>query len=308
MRLTRRQTMFGLAAVAGLGPIRAVAGNQTRLTGRAFGTGWSVAATAIPDPGETARWIEAALGLIDAEMSPFRPDSALSRFNAGAVETVVSADFQRVVQAALAVAKASGGAFDPTVGPAVNRYGFGPIRGSLRPGGWRDIRCEGQRLSARAPVTLDLCGIAKGFAVDALTTILARQSDRFIIEIGGEIRARGDWPVGIADPVRGGIHSRLRLADAALATSGDGVNGYDLAGRRWSHVIDPATGQPVRGGIASVSVIARDAMTADALATAALVMGEARGMDFVTAQGAEAMFLIREGGGLRRAASPGFGA
>ncbi len=306
MRITRRRTLFGLAML-GL-PLPALAGGPARLSGRAFGTGWSVAARDLPDPEALARRIAAALAAIDAQMSPFRPDSTLTRFNTSHPALAVPQDFARVARAALEMARASGGAFDPTVGPAVNRYGFGPIRGDFAPGGWRRIACEGGRLIRQGAVTLDLCGIAKGFAVDRLAEILAAETAEFVVEIGGEIRAQGEWPVGIADPLRGGVHSRIRLTSGAVATSGDAVNGYDAGGRRWSHTIDPATGRPVAGGLASVSVIAPTAMQADALATALLVMGEERGLAFAREQDAGAMYLIREGQGLRASLNPAFAA
>ncbi|OWJ73357.1 FAD:protein FMN transferase [Haematobacter missouriensis] len=298
MRLTRRSVFLGLAAVAGL-PQMAQAGEASRLSGRAFGTGWTALAEGLRDPERVAQRIRATLEAVDAEMSPFRPDSALSRFNAGGQDLPVSSDFEHVTRAALMVAAASGGACDPSVGPAVHRFGFGPIQGTYQPGGWQAIRCAEGRLWSEGPVTLDLCGIAKGFAVDRLAAVLGEESPSFIVEIGGEIFAQGDWPVGIADPLAGGVRSRIRLRDAAVATTGDAVNGFSHGGRRWSHVIDPATGAPVANDIASVSVIAPTAMQADALATALMVMGEERGLAFAAEQRVGALFLIRDSGGLR---------
>ena len=306
MKLTRRNALFGLA-VAGL-PLPAFAGTRSRLSGRAFGTTWTVIAEDLRDPEAVAAKVRAALGAIDAEMSPFRTDSALSRFNGGAGVVAVSNDFEEVTRAALAVAAASGGACDPSVGPAVHRYGFGPIEGNFRAGGWRDICCEDGRLWSDVPVTLDLCGIAKGFAVDRLSALLSEESDSFIVEIGGEIRAQGSWPVGIADPVAGGIHRRIRLRAGAVATSGDAINGFDIGGRRWSHVIDPLTGAPVENRVASVSVLAPSAMLADAMATALMVMGEQRGLTFAARHGLGAFFLIREGAGLRASHNATFAA
>lgn len=310
MRITRRAALFGLAAIAGLGPVQAFAGDRVRLSGRAFGTTWSVIARDTGDPQVLAEKIRAMLAGIDAEMSPFRPNSALTRFNTDAPELRVSGDFTTVARAALDMALISDGAFDPTVGPAVARYGFGPIRGRAGSsnGNWRRIACGDGRLSRQGNVTLDLCGIAKGFAVDRLAELVGAASAAFIVEIGGEIRAQGDWPVGIADPDKGGVHSRIRLGSAAVATSGDAVNRYDIGGRRYSHTIDPATGEPVPGDIASVSVIAESAMRADALATALLVMGEKRGLAFADSQSVGALYLIRDNGALRPGFNAGFAA
>lgn len=306
MTITRRNALFGLAAIAGLGPLKAFASDRMRLSGRAFGTTWHVVARDLAAPEALAARIGALLDGIDAEMSPFRPDSSLTRFNTTAPKVAVSDDFAKVARAALGMARISGGAFDPTVGPAVGRYGFGPIRGD--PGDWRRIACEEGSLMRQGGVTLDLCGIAKGFAVDRLAELVGTEATDFIVEIGGEIRAQGDWPVGIADPDKGGVHSRVRLDSNAVATSGDAVNRYDIGGRRYSHTIDPATGEPVAGNIASVSVIAESAMRADALATALLVMGEERGLAFADGQRVGALYLIRDGDGLRASANAAFAA
>ncbi len=304
MRITRRSALFGLAAIAGLGPMKAFAAGRVRLSGRAFGTTWHVVARDLAAPEALAPRIGALLDEIDAQMSPFRPDSALTRFNMTAPRVRVSGDFAEVAQAALDMARISDGAFDPTVGPAVARYGFGPIRG--RAGDWRQIACADGHLLRQGSVTLDLCGIAKGFAVDRLAELVSTQTSDFIVEIGGEIRTKGDWPVGIADPDKGGVHSRIRLGSCAVATSGDAVNHYDIGGRRYSHTIDPATGKPVADNIASVSVIAESAMHADALATALLVMGEERGLAFADEQGVGALYLIRDRGLLRASMNTAF--
>ncbi|RWR21182.1 FAD:protein FMN transferase [Sinirhodobacter populi] len=310
-RPTRRLVLAGLAGV-GLMPGAALAGERLRLSGRAFGTDWHVVTPGLTDPRATARRIAATLAQVDRAMSPFRPDSEITRFNTLMPAMQVSPDFARVAGAALATAQASGGAFDPTVGPAVHRYGFGPITGPER-ADWRRIACEGDRLTREGAVTLDLCGIAKGYAADRIADLLRAETGDFLIEIGGEIRAEGlaadgGWPIGIADPLAGGVHDRIRLREGAVATSGDAVNRIDMGGRRYSHTIDPATRAPVRGDIASVSVIAETAMRADALATALWVMGEERGLDFAQAQGVGVLYLIRDAGGLRAASNAAFAA
>lgn len=311
MRMTRRAMLTGLAALAGAGvmPLAAGAGEVTRIAGRAFGGGWTVTAPGMADPQALARRVAALLAEVDRQMSPFRADSEISRFNADRPRMAVPADLAHVAGAALEMARASGGAFDPTVGPSVNRFGFGPVRGAEPAEGWRLIACEGGLLSREGAVTLDLCGIAKGHAVDRVADLMrAEGHEEFLVEIAGEIRGEGDWHIGIADPVRGGVHSRLRLDGGAVATSGDAVNRFEAAGRRYAHTIDPATRRPVDNAIASVSVLAPTALRADALATALLVMGEERGLAFAEAQGAGALFLVREGAGLRARANPAFDA
>ncbi|MFE3837307.1 FAD:protein FMN transferase [Pseudogemmobacter sonorensis] len=312
MEWTRRGALFGLAAVAGLAPLRGVAGapDVTRLAGRAFGTAWQVRARGLSDPQALAGRIGATLDRLDRSLSPFRPDSEVTRFNTVSAEMAVSEDFARVACAALDHAAASGGAFDPTLGPLVNRWGFGPIKGG-REGDWRRIALDGALIRREGRVTFDPCGIAKGHAVDLVAALLSARTDDWLVEIGGEIRVSGDWRIGISDPLTGGIHARIRPGSGAVATSGDQVNGFDLgrgAARRWSHAIDPLTGAPVEGRIASVSVLAESAMAADALATALWVMGEARAPAHAEAQGVGLLLLLREGEGLRAVMNARFAA
>lgn len=290
----------------------------TKLTGDAFGTGWRVTLPAGADISRLKERLAALLADIDLAFSPWRADSTLARFNAhGAGDFAVESEVVEVTSAALQIAEASGGRFDPTVGPLVARWGFGPIRdGDTPPDGWRTIRAEGDRLSKRnGGLTLDLCGIAKGHALDAIAARLdgAGVAD-FMLEIGGEVLARGNapsgrrWLIGIADPVRGGVRLRVAPGRLALATSGDAVNAYEIAGRRYSHTIDPATGEPVRNGVASVTVAASTGATADALATALTVLGPERGLALAGRLDVAALFLVRNGAGIAELSNPRFDA
>lgn len=208
-----------------------------------------------------------------------------------------------VVDASLRIARLSGGAFDPAVGPLVGRFGFGPIHQSPA-GSYRDVAVRSDAISKSEPgLCLDLCGIAKGHALDQTVAGMHRLSvANFLIELGGEVFAHGHhphgraWHTAIEQPLPGptAIQRVIRLDTLALATSADSANFYEQAGRRYSHIIDPATGQPVDNGLASVSVIAANAMTADGLATALMVMGPQRGPVMARREQIGALFIERK--------------
>lgn len=318
MALTRRTLLTGLlATTAGallVTPVPVLADDTIRLSGRAFGTSWQLLLRGSGDVEGLAGAAADVLERIDGAMSPYRTDSALSRFNAGARgRHTVDPDFAIVTAEALRIAALSGGAFDPSVGPDVGRYGFGPIQGD-RVGSYAGFRVVGEAIEKiDARLTLDLCGIAKGHALDLLVAAAQRFGySHFLAEIGGEVLARGTeaggrpWRVGISDPLGRGLHDVIDTQDLALATSGDAVNSYDVAGRRYSHIIDPRTDAPVLARTASVSVLAPTAMTADALSTALMVMGPEAGIEFGRTQGLAVLFLLRSGAGLKAVASPAF--
>lgn len=306
MQLTRKQflRLAGSAVLYGLLPQRSSAAGVRVHTGPAFGSAWRMV---LPDTREaaTARArLEAVVARVDARMSPYLADSELARFNASGSATL-SGDTARVTRAALELARASAGAFDPTTAPFGRRWGFGPTSMSpARPAGrYRDLRLSGDVVATEcAGLSLDLCGIAKGHALDEI----ARSLDGldFLVELGGEVAARGrhpsgrPWRVGIEAPESDALWRTLEADMRALATSGDGAQGYTLGGHRYAHVIDPRSGAPVQNGVASVSVLAASGMLADGLATAAMVLGPRRARPLLVAHDASALFLIRRPGGL----------
>tara|TARA_R110002020_G_scaffold10961_1_gene41555 strand:+ start:534 stop:1493 length:960 start_codon:yes stop_codon:yes gene_type:complete len=310
MVLTRRRLLLGAAATLLVPPLPASA-DEIRLSGRAYGTSWQVRLHQRGDVAALARDLAALLDRVDAAMSPFRPDSALSRFNRAAEGWhIVDPDLAVVTSEALRIAALTAGAFDPSVGPDVGRYGFGPIKGS-RTGTFRDFStADGALFKRRPDLTLDLCGIAKGYALDLMAaSIAAAGYPDFVAELGGEVIARGTdpagapWRIGISDPLGGPLRAVVDLGGQALATSGDAINAYEVAGRRYSHIIDPATDTPLHNAVASVSVFAHSAMTADALATALMVMGAAPGLAFARDQGLAVLYLERMPTGLRATGS-----
>lgn len=312
--LTRRKLLrlAGGTAMLSVLPAVARAAGVRVYTGPAFGSAWRLV---LPDTGEAALArvrLEAVVARIDALMSPFRPDSELARFNvAGAA--IVSRETGHVARAALALARDSDGAFDPTMAPLGRLYGFGPPAISpARPAGrYRDISIAGNSLVSALPgLSLDLCGIAKGHALDEM--VRALEGLDFLVELGGEVAARGrhpsgrPWRAGVERPGTAVLQRIVEPHARALATSGDEAQGYIVGGRRYAHVLDPRSRTPVDNGVASVSVLAATGLMADGLATAALVLGPQDARLLLKAHDAGALFLMRRSGGLAEVDLGGF--
>lgn len=299
------------------------------LGGPIMGTSWSVrvvASPGLPAQEQLQAQVDARLQELNALFSTYLPGSELSRFNSTQHTEwfAVSAEMVTVVSRALAVSEASDGAFDVTVGPLVNLWGFGPdgqpsrvppqsdIDALLAATGYRllEVRADPPALRKQhAGLYVDLSAIAKGYAVDEVAQLLGRLgATDFMVEVGGEIRTRGHradgeaWRIALESP-RAGTREVLRiigLSDQAMATSGDYRNFFELDGRRYSHSIDPRSGWPVQHPLAAVSVIADDCMGADAWATALLVLGPERAMQVAEEQGLAANLLLPEGDGFRQ--------
>ncbi len=309
MNITRRQLIATASGLALGSAFPALAGGIRVIGGPAFGASWRLTIPGRVAVNTLQRELQAVVSAVDRGMSPFRSDSAVTRFNDSmstdwiALPPAICA----VVDEGLRVARFTMGAFDPTVGPLVGRYGFGPIsREAVGRYGELAVRIGAVR-KAQSGISLDLCGIAKGHALDLMANVVSSSgASDFLIEVGGEIIARGRhptgrrWQVGIESPVVGGlpVHRLLQLDGAALATSGDLVNSYWLAGRRYCHIIDPRSRLPADNQLASVSVLAPRAVSADALATALFVMGERAGVEFARREGISALFVAHTGAGL----------
>ncbi|MGI3165747.1 FAD:protein FMN transferase [Pseudooceanicola sp. 200-1SW] len=314
-RPTRRALLGAATATLALpGLLRAGPRAVETLTGPAFGTAWQVTLPAGQGIDALRAPILALLADVDAQMSPWRADSDISRFNAaGPGACALPAETLAVTGAALALARQSGGHFDPTVGPQVARWGFGPIAGAGAPD-WQGLTLdEGAVIKARAGLTLDLCGIAKGHALDRMGALLRAAGHRdFLIDLGGELLARGQhpegraWQVAVEDPrpEAAGLAGVLALT-GAVATSGLKAQSYTLGGARYGHIIDPATGAPVATGLLSVSVLGASAMQADGWATA-LFAAAAEGPALARCAGLDALFLSAGAGGLHRQTTGAF--
>lgn len=310
MDISRRQVLIGAgcAVLATSTPLRAA--ETIVIAGAAFGTSWRLIMPSGSDAVSAKAALEEIIHSVDVAMSPFRADSEISRFNGAETVDWVSLSPQScfVIEAALDIAGRSHGAFDPTIGPVVGRYGFGPITNAPA-GDYAGIEVRaGAIRKSHAGLSLDLCGIAKGHALDRMTRALdSLGMQNFLIELGGEVFARGrhpegrHWQVGIERPVPGRLQflHLVGLEGQALATSGDAANAYDFEGLHYSHIIDPRSGEPVRNGVASVSVCATNGMEADALATTLMVMGTEIGADFAEQENIAALFVVRDGAHLR---------
>ena len=339
-RPVARAALLAIAALTGstCGP---PAGRLTLVEGVSMGTTYSVQVVGGPralDARALRRQLDALLLSIERRMSTYDPLSELSRFNADRTCDwwPVSADTVTVIDEARRVHGLTGGAFDVTVGPLVEAWGFGPGATRARQGPERVrpgpeelalalARVGLPRLASRASppalrkrvsdLQVDLSAIAKGFAVDELARLLdARGARDYLVELGGELRARGrnpagePWSVAVEQPTPGGgaLPCVLRLTDGAVATSGDYRQGFEQDGVRYAHVIDPRTGEPAATGIASVTVLARTAMEADAFATALMLLPVDEGLALATREGLAARLLVRSGDGFVEHGTPRF--
>lgn len=314
MILTRRSLLrlAGGAALVNVLPAVARAPRVRVYTGPAFGSAWRLVLPDTDEAGRACAQLEAVVIRIDALMSPFRPGSELARFNARG-NAAVSRETADVTNASLALARDSDGAFDPTVAPLGRRYGFGPaaISPSRPAGRYRDVRIAGDSLTTTdSGLSLDLCGIAKGYALDEIVRVF--EGLDFLVELGGEVAARGrhpsgrPWRAGIERPGTAVLERIVEMDGRALATSGDAAQGYSVGGRRYSHVLDPRSRTPVDNGVSSVSVLAATGTMADGLATAAMVLGPQDARPLLAAHDASALFLVHGQGGLEEVDVGGF--
>lgn len=258
---------------------------------------------------------------IDLLMSTYKNDSEVSLFNQHHENQWVdiSNETLNVIQAGQQVSKLSDGAFDMTIGNLVNLWGFGPtinldsipqqhkIDALINQIGYQKLQLTSQPpqiLKTSPQIYLDLSAIAKGYAVDAIAKVLLDlHIEHFMVEIGGEIVTHGyksvnnPWVIGVQSPatVEQSVQKRLYLTDIAMATSGDYRNYFEQDGVRYSHTIDPRTGHPINHQLASVTVIGSTCMLADAYATAIMVLGPIKGMEFANKNNIAILMIIKEG-------------
>lgn len=316
-----------LTAVAAAGP----APNSVlhRLSGRTMGTGWVLSWSAIPmDEGgrrQLLSLVQTTLDALVAQMSHWAPDSLLSQFNAAAPGSrfALPPAFATVLECALDIAADTGGAFDPTLGAAADGWGFGPRGAVAQPPteaqqaslrartGWQRLDYEPRTrcLTQTGGMQLDFSAIAKGYAVDTVAAIAQRWGlVHHLVEIGGELRGQGckpdgqPWWVDVEEvPGAPCVAGTLRIAldGAAIATSGDYRRSFEENTVRFAHTLDPRSARPLAQAPALVSVLAADAMRADALATALTVMGRATGLEYADAHGLAVVFRERDHAGDR---------
>jgi thiamine biosynthesis lipoprotein len=298
---------------------------RSTLHGPTMGTRWSASVDAGPstDLATLRRDLAAAVEQVDAQMSPWKPDSDLVRLNRAPVGTWVdlAADIREVLAAALDVHRLSDGAFDPCLGALVDAWGFGAVRDApdaeaIRAARTAMPRCvqgcleldrpEG-RVRKRTPLQLDLCGIAKGYAVDRMVAVLRQHGVRHALAaLDGELRAVGaqasgaPWAVALERPEDGrrAVHGVVELEDLAVATSGDYRRCVRVGDARLAHTMDARRCAPVNNAVASVTVLAHTCMHADAWATALLVAGPGAGLALAQRMGLDVLFLLRAAEGL----------
>lgn len=305
------------------------------LSGQTMGTTWSVAM--LPghegsDPVVLKQRLQTRLDQINRLMSTYDPQSELSRFNdqTSTAWFALSEETAQVIELSLAISRLTGGAFDISVGPLVELWGFGATaRGEKIPSedqvrermtliGYENIRLRRTppAVSKQIPgLRIDLSAVAKGYAVDALTEILEQQGiSNYMVEIGGELQLSGHradgapWKIAIEKPLEGvrEVATIFPLTNTALATSGNYRNFYQEDGQRYAHTLDPVSGKPVRHKLASVTVLDQSCARADALATALMVLGEVKGRQLCEKNQIAAYFLIHDNTSTEVYASPAF--
>jgi thiamine biosynthesis lipoprotein len=308
---------------------------QIVLSGPTMGTSWhlrAVSPASGPDAAAVGGILRSTLDEIDLAMSTYRPDSAISRFNAsGSLEWFeVPQALADTVAESLRIGAVSGGAFDITLSPVVSLWGFGTGAPREQPPTDEEIAKAlaqtGQgKLAAREHppalrkalpgLRLDLDAIAPGYAVDLVAQRLqARGIDNYMIEIGGEVRVRGHnaqgeaWRIGIERPEEQGrsVARVLHLTDMAVSTSGDYRDFFESGGQRYSHTLDPRSGRPVTHSLASVTIMRPTAVEADGLATALSVLGPDEGFDLAESRGWAALFVQRTDQGFRQRETSAF--
>jgi thiamine biosynthesis lipoprotein len=299
-----------------------------KISGSKMGTTYHVTVVADqPAPDDLAKRIDAVLDIVDHSMSTYKAASELSQFNDLAVGSSqqISADFARVLAVSKTVWERSGGAFDPTVGPLVDLWGFGPIATDVVPEqaqidaakaelGFQYLTLNNSELAKSKAVRVDLSAVAKGYAVDLVADLLEMLAlPDYLVEVGGEMRLSGSnpegmpWRVAIELPsLMPQVERIIAVQDMAVATSGDYRNYFEQQGVRYSHTIDPRTGQPITHSLASVTVLAELCADADAWATAFMVLGDKEGMALANELAIPLYMLIKDGAGFKAIHSRAF--
>ncbi|WP_428612161.1 FAD:protein FMN transferase [Shewanella sp.] len=296
------------------------------LSGQTMGTTYHIKFVGdqqMPDEQLLQAEIDLALEQVNDQMSTYRTDSELSRFNQMTLETglAVSPDTAKVVQTGIDLYRKTDGALDITLGPLVNLWGFGPDKRPTRvpsaeliaqtkaKTGIEYLKVDGLKLSKSNPdLYVDLSSIAKGFGVDRVAKLLSKyQPKGYLVEIGGEISLYGvkldgsDWVIAIEQPDEDerSVQQLIKPGNMALATSGDYRNYYEEEGQRFTHIIDPRNGYPIDHKLASVTVLAKESMIADGYATAMMVMGTEASLALAECEGLAIMLIEKQAQGFK---------
>ena len=330
------RTLIGIAALSSIVSLSACqqTPDYNYLSGETMGTSYHISYQ-LPDNVDSAdeaaiqASIDERLKQINDSMSTYQSDSTISKFNQLGKDSpiTIDADFSRVLEVSQIVYQQSGGAFDPTVMPLVNTWGFGstmtverlqspPTAAEIAQAkalvDFDSIIKKGETIyKTKAGVGLDFSAVAKGYGVDVIADVLkdTYQIRNYMVEIGGEIATSGvnnqqqPWQIAIDAPIEGSTVSKRQTISAIrqprntasqmhLATSGNYRNSVMFDGKRYSHTIDPTTGEPIAGGAPSVTVAADSVALADAWATALTAMPYHKALDVANTQNLAAMFVI----------------
>jgi len=306
-----------------------------RLEGRTMGTTYHITAVLRGSQSVAENTlqmdVDKLLENVNQIMSTYIPDSELSMLNQLPVgqAIVVSQPLFDILEMSERVSVLSGSAFDVTVGPLVNLWGFGPkglptkkpsqqalMEARSRVGHqFVELDINKRQVSKRAEVYIDLSAIAKGYGADAIAVLFLRYGiNDYMIELGGELAVAGKnpagipWRIGVEQPtlVQTGVVEAVSVPSGGIATSGDYRNYFELEGKRYSHTINPNTGVPIEHTLASVTVVAESAAMADALATAINVLGPEAGYELALKNKVAAYFIIRHENGFISKSSPEF--
>ena len=272
------------------------------LEGEAQGTTWHISYLSARNINHKTA-IDSLLKKIDSSMSTYLPVSFISRINKNDSTVLVDQYFIDVFNKSMEVSSKTSGLFDVTVGPLVNAWGFGfskkenvdrnLIDSLMQYVGFKMVKLEGNKIIKDRPeIKLDFNAIAQGYTVDVLAAYLENKGIKnYLVEIGGELKAKGlktgdGWKVGIDKPIETeGAERKLEaiiyLVERAMATSGNYRKFYEEDGQKFSHIIDPRTGYPAKQNLLSATVIAKEGITADAYATAFMIMGLERSKQFL---------------------------
>ncbi|MDR0805604.1 MAG: FAD:protein FMN transferase [Enterobacteriaceae bacterium] len=280
---------------------------QMVINGQTMGTYYSIkyiVPSDAPSKAALQKQIDVLLEQVNNQMSTYRPDSELSRFNQSRAVNqpfTVSPAIIKVINESFRINQLSHGTLDITVGPLVNLWGFGPeahqdqlpdeqeLNKRKTWVGMDKLKIDGNALVKLIPeLYLDLSAIAKGYGVDVVAEYLQSVGiQNYLVDIGGEVRTKGTnehnqvWRIAIEKPATGidqSVQAVIAAGDMSVATSGDYRNYFEVNGVRYSHTIDPRTGRPITNNIVSITVLSPSCMTADGLSTALGVLGLEEGM------------------------------
>lgn len=306
---------------------------QVHLSGPTMGTTYNI--KYIVQDGQSSSQdlqteVDRLLEQVNDQMSTYRKDSELSRFNQhqSTDPYEVSEQTATVVKEAIRLNQVTQGALDVTVGPLVNLWGFGPeARPEVVPSdeelaerkanvGIHHLSVDGNKLSKDLPhLYVDLSTIAKGWGVDVVADYLQSEGiHNYMVEVGGEIRLKGlnrdgvPWRIAVEKPTvdERSVQEIIEPGDMAIATSGDYRNYFERDGVRYSHIIDPQTGRPIHNRVVSVTVLDKSCMTADGLATGLMVLGDKKGIEIAEQNQIPVFMIVKTDDGFKEVASSAF--